>query len=319
MKQSNHKLLFKIFKPLLLKVMTPIITKVIEKVIKEKINQLDGVLYSYYQEANRLAEDAKNDPEHAQNIFQRYATAVQNKITAKKEKAQQTAAKAGEVNVAMTQQDSIFPNIRLPGGISTKATEYKELAQRGDKWESPVFSIGSAKETSGLKMLGKANRRNRTGNNTLGSTTGNMTSGQNVPGYGSGTGATGTGYDGTGYDNLGSGSGVTGAGYGSGTTGAGYGSSTGTTGAGYGTSTGVTGAGYGAGEPGYGATGSQGYSTGTGAGTGLPTRSAETQGFSNQVDQAFGEGERERTAAPATTANGGTLLGSHNPVFTGEA
>eukprot|EP00262_Sarcandra_glabra_P002056 TRINITY_DN12314_c0_g1_i1.p1 TRINITY_DN12314_c0_g1~~TRINITY_DN12314_c0_g1_i1.p1 ORF type:complete len:151 (+),score=15.41 TRINITY_DN12314_c0_g1_i1:34-453(+) len=50
----------------------------------------------------------------------------------------------------MTQQDSIFKNISLPGGISTKATEYKDLAAKGDKWESPVFSIGSASESTTL-------------------------------------------------------------------------------------------------------------------------------------------------------------------------
>jgi len=50
----------------------------------------------------------------------------------------------------MTQEDSIFKKISLPGGISTKATEYKDLAAKGNRWESPVFSIGSAKESTGV-------------------------------------------------------------------------------------------------------------------------------------------------------------------------
>lgn len=55
-----------------------------------------------------------------------------------------------KVNVAMTQHDSIFPSIKLPGGISSKATEYKELAMRGEKWESPVFALGSAAKSTNL-------------------------------------------------------------------------------------------------------------------------------------------------------------------------
>jgi hypothetical protein len=52
------------------------------------------------------------------------------------------------VNVAITQHDSIFPNVHLPGGISSKATEYKELGRRGEKWESPIFRLGSAPTTT---------------------------------------------------------------------------------------------------------------------------------------------------------------------------
>ncbi|KAL3963526.1 hypothetical protein ACCO45_000530 [Purpureocillium lilacinum] len=47
-------------------------------------------------------------------------------------------------------EDSILPNVKLPGGVSSKATEYKELARKGDKWESPVFSIGSAKKSTDI-------------------------------------------------------------------------------------------------------------------------------------------------------------------------
>jgi len=76
-----------------------------------------------------------------------------------KKEAIQERAKDTQVNMAVTQHDSIFKNISLPGGISSKATEYKELAAKGDKWESPIFSIGSAKETSSLPQVGKVTRK----------------------------------------------------------------------------------------------------------------------------------------------------------------
>jgi hypothetical protein len=61
--------------------------------------------------------------------------------------------------VAVTKQDSVFKNISLPGGISTKATEFKELAAKGDKWESPVFSIGNAKESTDIPKLPPITRK----------------------------------------------------------------------------------------------------------------------------------------------------------------
>jgi hypothetical protein len=61
--------------------------------------------------------------------------------------------------VAVTKHDSIFKDISLPGGISTKATEFKELAAKGDKWESPVFSIGSAPESTDIPKLPPITRK----------------------------------------------------------------------------------------------------------------------------------------------------------------
>jgi hypothetical protein len=61
--------------------------------------------------------------------------------------------------MAVTTQDSIFQNISLPGGISTKATEFKELAAKGDKWESPVFGLGSAQESTDLPKLVPVTRK----------------------------------------------------------------------------------------------------------------------------------------------------------------
>ena len=178
-KQSNHKvctpapssmvttdiaqLLFNMFKPLLLKVMRPIIQRVLEKQIKDNVNQLDAMIYDIKKEADKAAADAKRnpDPENLQNIYQRYASAANQRIMQGKQKKAELEKRAKEthVNMAVTQHDSMFKNITLPGGISTKATEYKELASKGDKWESPVFSLGSAKETSSLPKIAAVTRK----------------------------------------------------------------------------------------------------------------------------------------------------------------
>jgi hypothetical protein len=66
-----------------------------------------------------------------------------------KNKAQAVASDK-KVNMAMTKHDSIFPNIHLPGGISSKATEYKNQALEGDSWRSPIFKLGSASSSSNI-------------------------------------------------------------------------------------------------------------------------------------------------------------------------
>jgi hypothetical protein len=142
----------------MLKVMRPALQKVIEKVIKDKVTELDAMAYSVKVEADRALEEAKQNPENAQNIYSRYATAAQNKLFKGKQKAQAAAADK-KVNVAITQHDSIFPAIKLPGGISSKATEYKELAAKGEKWESPIFSIGSASKSSNIPTAGEVTRK----------------------------------------------------------------------------------------------------------------------------------------------------------------
>ncbi|KAL8638019.1 MAG: hypothetical protein Q9228_004787 [Teloschistes exilis] len=149
LKQSKHKLLFNIFKPLLFSVVKPAITKVLQKLIKDQVHELDGKAYLIHQEAERVAAAAKNDPANAPNIYSRYVEAAKTTLTKNKEKAEAATADK-KTNVAMTQHDSMFQNIKLPGGISSKATEYKNLAEKGDKWESPVFGIGSAAESTNL-------------------------------------------------------------------------------------------------------------------------------------------------------------------------
>ena len=212
LKQSKHKLLFNIFKPLLFSVVKPAITKVLEKLIRDQVHELDSKAYAIHVEAERAKEAAKNDPENAPNIYSRYVTAAQKKFAQGKEKAADVAADK-KVNAAMTQHDSIFPQIKLPGGISTKATEYKNLAASGDKWESPIFTIGSAGETKSLPRVQPITRKPH--NAAAGGVRGpqNLESGATT--LGSAQPMTGSGYD------------TTTSGYG---TGAGYGATNGSAG-----------------------------------------------------------------------------------------
>ncbi|KAI4119587.1 MAG: hypothetical protein LQ345_000492 [Seirophora villosa] len=158
LKQSKHKLLFNIFKPLLFSVVKPAIAKVLQKLIKDQVHELDGKAYEVHQEAERVARAAKNDPANAPNIYSRYVDAAKTTLTKNKEKAQAASADK-KTNVAMTQHDSMFQNIKLPGGISTKATEFKEIAAKGDKWQSAVFDIGSAGVSSNLPKASSVTRK----------------------------------------------------------------------------------------------------------------------------------------------------------------
>ncbi|EHK48657.1 hypothetical protein TRIATDRAFT_236801 [Trichoderma atroviride IMI 206040] len=174
-KKSNHKLLFGLFKPLALKAIRPGLQKAIEKAIKDQCNQADEFLYQVKQEADRAAEEAKANPEEAPNIYMRYYNAMQKRILQGKEKAEAFVSDK-KVNIAVTKQDSIFPDIHLPGGISSKATEYKELAAKGNKWESPVFSIGDAKKSTDIPSVPRIERKAHTvsGGHTNGNVNGNV-------------------------------------------------------------------------------------------------------------------------------------------------
>lgn len=199
-KQSNHKLLFNLFKPLALRVLRPAIQKVVELQIRQNVSKLDKFLYDAKRRADAELEDLKQnpDPERAHNFYQRYSNAIQAKMTEGKAKAEE-ASKDKKVNVAVTKQDSIFKNVSLPGGISTKATEYKELAAKGDKWESPVFGIGSASASATLPRASEPKRKPHNATpatlNPKGGSAGGYSSGaQNTSGYSSGLdGTTGTG------------------------------------------------------------------------------------------------------------------------------
>jgi hypothetical protein len=168
LKQSNHKLLFLIGKPFLVRLMRPALQAVLENAIKQKARELDGIAYDIHREAQQAKRDAAAHPnpdsEDAKSLYQHYWNAaharwLQRRKRTKTEKEADTAGRAKKFNMAMTQQDSIFPDIKLPSGISTKATEYRQLARTGERWESPVFSIGSAQETSKIPPAPEVRRK----------------------------------------------------------------------------------------------------------------------------------------------------------------
>jgi len=156
--KSKHKILFSLFKPVMLKVMRPALQKVMEKVIKEKFTEFDSIAYQVKLEADRAQQEFIDNPEEAQNIYSRYVSAFQKKVLQGQKKAEEIASKT-KVNMAITKQDSIFPNIHLAGGISTKATEYKELAMKGDNWESPIFKLGSAPTSTDIDSAPTVTRK----------------------------------------------------------------------------------------------------------------------------------------------------------------
>ncbi|KAH8668267.1 hypothetical protein BGZ60DRAFT_487882 [Tricladium varicosporioides] len=158
LKQSKHKLLFSLFKPLMLKVMRPALQKALEKAIKDKAHELDSLAYQIKLEAERAQNEVEENPENAPNIYQRYVSAAQKKIMQGEKKAEEIRAKT-TVNMAVTQKDSIFPDLKLPGGISSKATEYKDLAHKGNNWESPVFRLGSASVSKDIPKVADITRK----------------------------------------------------------------------------------------------------------------------------------------------------------------
>ena len=160
LKQSKHKLLFTVLKPLLLTVMRPLIQRVLAKQIQEYFVKMDAFAWRVYQEQEKVKREADSDPENASNIYWRYVEAIRCEILRKKGKAKKVV-EGREVKLVMTKEDSLekFKNIALPGGISTKASEFKEMARRGDKWHSDVFSIGSATETPNIPLPKPITRR----------------------------------------------------------------------------------------------------------------------------------------------------------------
>ncbi|KAF4468260.1 hypothetical protein FALBO_4879 [Fusarium albosuccineum] len=186
-KKSSHKLLFALVKPLMLKVIRPPLQKAVEKAIKDQCNKFDTLLFQIKQEADRALAEAKSDPENATNIYQRYYNAAQQQMTKGKKKAEE-ATQDKKANLAMTKEDSIFPDISLPGGISTKATEYRDLARKGDKWESPVFSIGSAKKSTDIPPAPKIQRKAHPVSDLGPRTTDTTGDGSYLPGNGHQTG-----------------------------------------------------------------------------------------------------------------------------------
>ncbi|KAM3554994.1 hypothetical protein MY1884_005831 [Beauveria asiatica] len=147
LKKSKFKGLFAIFKPVLLRALRPALQKAVEKAIKDQCNEYDRTLYELKKEADRAGEHPGEDGKKT-NFFKRFYDAGQQRALKNKQEQEQLKKNKSDdnkkINITMTDDESIFPGLKLPGGVSSKATEYKQLALKGEKWESPVFSIGNA-------------------------------------------------------------------------------------------------------------------------------------------------------------------------------
>ena len=171
LKKSNHKTMFNLFRPLLMGVVKPAIAKAAEIQIRKSFDQLDKQMWLVQKEYNK-AEEAANyqPPEEATNMLKMYINAIEKRITTLKEEAQKKTSNTKvsifqmyhancQINVAKTQEVSLFPNVILPGSISMKAAKYREMAREGDEWRSPIFDIGSTKASSNVPAPKKITRR----------------------------------------------------------------------------------------------------------------------------------------------------------------
>ncbi|CEO60108.1 hypothetical protein PMG11_04749 [Penicillium brasilianum] len=196
LKKSKHKVLFATFKPLLFRVVRPALEKVIEAQIRQAFNEGDAYAHEIHKEALRAQEAAREDPENAPSIFSRYADAMRARAQAKAKKAEEVVSRT-KVQTVMTLHDSMFPDIKLPGGISSKATEYAELAAKGEKWESPIFSIGNASASKNIPSAGDVTRKphttaaDRAGDATGSGTAAGATGGIATTGAATASGSTG--------------------------------------------------------------------------------------------------------------------------------
>ena len=178
--ESKHKLLFNLVNPILIRVLRPVLKKVVEKTIRDQLHDLDKSLFQVKKEADRILEESKAHPEDAPNVYSRYASAFQKqREESKKGKPKPTGEK--KVNFAITKESSIFPNLVLPGETSAKATEFKELARKGDRWESPVFSIGDAPRSTDIPAAPKIARKAHAASGTAAVANGNRVINGNAP------------------------------------------------------------------------------------------------------------------------------------------
>jgi len=62
LQKSKHKLLFGLAKPLMLRVIRPALQKALEKIIKDKVHELDTLVYQIKKEADRAAQEVSLTP-----------------------------------------------------------------------------------------------------------------------------------------------------------------------------------------------------------------------------------------------------------------
>ena len=138
-------------------VVKAVIAKVAEFQIRKSFDQLDEQMWLVQNEYDKAKDAAKDEPpERTANMVKMYIQAIQKRIIELKEEAEKKSSSTkvrnysqafnnNQVNVASTEETSIFPNIHFAGVISTTAAKYRQMAREGDEWRSPVFDIGPAK------------------------------------------------------------------------------------------------------------------------------------------------------------------------------
>lgn len=163
LKKSKHKVLFSVFKPMLFNIVRPALETVLVKQIREAFEKADEFAYDVHLEAKRAEEAAKNDPEDTRNGYSRYMDAVRSRMERSKEEKKNQPKRDTKVQAAATLHGSLFPDVVLPGAVSSKATDYEDLAKKGERWESPVFNIGRAPESTDIpKPASIARKRHQT-------------------------------------------------------------------------------------------------------------------------------------------------------------
>lgn len=153
LRKSKHKLLFQTFRPLLFRIVRPALEKVVEQKIREAFANGDSFAKEIHVEAKSAQDAAKKaNPDDDTSIYSRYAEVFRKKMDQKKQQKQKEAGNKRDtkVGVSATLRDSQFPDIKLPGGLTTKATEYAERAEKGEGWQSDIFSLGSAAESKDI-------------------------------------------------------------------------------------------------------------------------------------------------------------------------
>lgn len=159
LRKSNHKILFAIFRPMLFSIVRPALESVLTKQIRDAFLNGDEFAYKVHLEAKRAEEAANDDPENKRNAYTRYMDAVRARLEAKKEEEKKKPKRGTKFQTPATLHNSLFPNVVLPGAVSTKATEYEDLAKQGERWESPVFNIGTAAESTDIPKPASITRK----------------------------------------------------------------------------------------------------------------------------------------------------------------
>lgn len=160
LKKSEHKVLFKLFKPIMYRVVRPALQRVLERQIYEVFRKCDALAYEVHVEAQRAEETARQNNETVPNAYARYMDAARYRVAERRKQARAAAAnRETRVHIAATDQHAIFPDVKLPHHFSDIATWYHDLVHTGDRWESPIFTIGNASASTDIPKPASITRK----------------------------------------------------------------------------------------------------------------------------------------------------------------